>query len=334
MKFKKTAITALTLGLSVSTVLTAATKHENPNITPLKSSEVNVKQNQLSPVIELSDLAQLPTGTSIVDIRGDKEAFLAGHIPGSVQIGYGSFRGPKNNPGKLFKLTELAKTLSAAGLQKDQGLVVVSEGKTATDFGAAARVYWSLKSVGFQNLSILNGGFKGYADAKLPLEKGPTNITPTELTLEFNNAWYSSTDDIKASIDAGTATLLDSRLPEFFAGKAWHDAAKRPGSLPGAKNFAFTAFFDKTRLKPTDEVNQIVSKNSLNQSQTISYCNTGHWAATNWFILSEVAQVPDVSLYAESMVEWSNADLSMDNVPGAFEFALLKSKKWFDGLLN
>ena len=39
-----------------------------------------------------------------------------------------------------------------------------------------------------------------------------------------------------------------------------------------------------------------------------SFCNTGHWAATNWFALSEVAGIPNVKLYPESMVGWTNAD--------------------------
>ena len=38
----------------------------------------------------------------------------------------------------------------------------------------------------------------------------------------------------------------------------------------------------------------------------VSYCNTGHWASTNWFVLSEVLGRSDVRLYSGSMVEWTN----------------------------
>ena len=37
----------------------------------------------------------------------------------------------------------------------------------------------------------------------------------------------------------------------------------------------------------------------------VSFCNTGHWASTNWFALSEIAGIPNVKLYPESMVGWS-----------------------------
>ena len=33
------------------------------------------------------------------------------------------------------------------------------------------------------------------------------------------------------------------------------------------------------------------------EKPVINYCNTGHQAATNWFVLSEVLRRPDVSLY-------------------------------------
>jgi len=49
--------------------------------------------------------------------------------------------------------------------------------------------------------------------------------------------------------------------------------------------------------------------------QIVSFCNTGHWAATNWFVLSEVLHRPHVALYPGSMVDWSRADAPMAHVP-------------------
>ena len=38
----------------------------------------------------------------------------------------------------------------------------------------------------------------------------------------------------------------------------------------------------------------------------ISYCNTGHWAATVWFGLSEIAQIPNVKMYDGGMTHWTS----------------------------
>jgi thiosulfate/3-mercaptopyruvate sulfurtransferase len=56
----------------------------------------------------------------------------------------------------------------------------------------------------------------------------------------------------------------------------------------------------------------------------VSFCNTGHWAATNWFALSEIAGIEGVRMYPESMVGWSNAGYDMANVPGLFQNLLNK----------
>ena len=87
-------------------------------------------------------------------------------------------------------------------------------------------------------------------------------------------------------------------------------------------------------MKHADEIQSLVSANQLDQAGTISYCNTGHWAATNWFVLSEVAEVRDIKLYAESLVEWSALNKPMENVPTSAQFAILKTKKWFNNLVN
>ncbi len=41
------------------------------------------------------------------------------------------------------------------------------------------------------------------------------------------------------------------------------------------------------------------------KGEAISYCNTGHSAAGDWFVLSEVLGRPDVKLYDGSMSEWT-----------------------------
>jgi thiosulfate/3-mercaptopyruvate sulfurtransferase len=66
------------------------------------------------------------------------------------------------------------------------------------------------------------------------------------------------------------------------------------------------------------------------QKETISFCNTGHWAATNWFAMSEVLGHKNVILYAGSMVDWSQDanGLPMANVPNRAKQLLIDTKLW------
>nr|WP_255775086.1 rhodanese-like domain-containing protein [Halomonas alkalisoli] len=43
-------------------------------------------------------------------------------------------------------------------------------------------------------------------------------------------------------------------------------------------------------------------------ARTITFCNTGHWAATDWFVLSEVAGFDNVAMYDGSMAAWTISD--------------------------
>ena len=52
----------------------------------------------------------------MLEIRSDQEAYLKEHIPTSVHISYGEFRGPKENPGQLPELNKLAAALGSKGI--------------------------------------------------------------------------------------------------------------------------------------------------------------------------------------------------------------------------
>ncbi|MBU26203.1 MAG: sulfurtransferase [Gammaproteobacteria bacterium] len=293
----------------------------------------------IAPVIDsfkLTDLLEEESVT-VLEIRSNEKAYLDHHIPGSVYIPYAEFRGPDSNPGKLPDLTRLAKSLGTRGINAGSSIVIVHDGVTTTDFGAAARVYWTLKSVGFESLAILNGGFRAYQKDGFEIASDKTAVDETTPVIKFDPTWYADTAEVERQVTGqGGSRLLDARQDEFYAGEAWHDSAARPGILPGADQFSYESFFDKNTpiLKHADEVQTIVAANQLNQAGTISYCNTGHWAATNWFVLSEVAKVQNVKLYAESMVEWSALNKPMENVPTSVQFAILKTKKWFNNLVN
>ena len=257
----------------------------------------------------------------ILDIRGD--AYSDGHIPGAISAPYGLFRGPKNNPGQLLDEDVLEERFEALGLELDRPVVVVSEGKTDTDFGAAARVYWTLKSTGFEDLAILNGGKQAWEQAGYAIDK--TNITPkpTELDITFSPQWTATTEQVvsvtKEEVDS---LLLDARPASFYEGDKSHGAASRPGTLPGAENYYYASFFNDGSAAISSDIDVQALKITLGleeDQEIVSFCNTGHWAATNWFALSEIAGIENVKLYPGSMVEYSNLDLPMENTPGVVE---------------
>jgi thiosulfate/3-mercaptopyruvate sulfurtransferase len=279
------------------------------------------------PLVEPAELANQRSSANpvILDIR---KGYDEGHIPGAVSAPYGLFRGTRENPGKLFDIAQLETDLERIGLSQDDTIVIVTDGKTSTDFGAAARVYWTLKSTGFTDLTILNGGHAAWVAAGLDIDETLQRLEPTELSLVFNETWFASTEDVESVVSSsGGATLVDSRSEPFYVGDKAHPAAAKPGTLPGAINHAFTTFFDgdSPAIKPAIDMAALRASLGITQGEDIiSFCNTGHWAASHWFAVSELAGLENARLYAGSMVEYSNAGLAMENTPGLFKNLLKK----------
>ena len=68
-------------------------------------------------------------------------------------------------------------------------------------------------------------------------------------------------------------------------------------------------WFDGPRLSVSpQQVRLTLAAKGIDTTRPIvSFCNTGHWAATNWFVLSEIAGIEGVTLYPESWVGWTRA---------------------------
>lgn len=258
----------------------------------------------------------------VLDIR-DKGTYEGGHIPGARNAPYGLFRGPSENPGELVTEAHLTEVLRGLGLETGTPVVIVHQGSNQTDFGAAARVYWTLKSSGFGDLAVLNGGMNAWAKAAHQVATGSApEVAPSAITVSFSDEWLATRDDVKAIVDGNDeATLVDARPEAFWKGETKHGAAARPGTIPQSQYFTHDRWFgaDEPSLIKADLVRNLAAENGFKQGdRLVSFCNTGHWAATNWFALSEIAGIENVRLYPESLVGWSNAGLEMANVPGMF----------------
>jgi len=259
----------------------------------------------------------------IVDVRDGKNdagqtPYEAGHIAGSLPAPYSKWRGPKDNPGKLPSEEVLTAVVQRLGIDAATPVVVVYEGTNSTDFGSAARVYWTLKAAGVQKLAILNGGVKAWRAASLPLTNETGKVAPSTFRVKIDPKYVATQDEVASVIGKSNVRLLDARPAAYYFGETRHAAAKTPGTLVGAKNVDNAVWFAKGSgaLLPTSDVKRIAQETGVQTDQpTVSFCNTGHWAATNWFVLSEVLGQKDVKLYPESTVGWSIAGLPMENVP-------------------
>lgn len=271
---------------------------------------------------ELQALVQAG-GVRMVDVR-DAQAYALQHLPGAVSAPYARWRGPASNPGLVPPLPALTTLVQDLGLTPDTRTVLVYTGTDSSDFATAARAHWTLKSLGVRELSILNGGLNAWRAAGLPVTSQPALAPRSTWRPRFNPQWLATREDVRALIGRPDAVLVDSRPAPFFQGREAHEAARAPGTLPGAVNLDSDLYFELGSAVLLDKADlQAEADAAHNQpgQQVVTFCNAGHWSATDWFVRSELLGEPNVRLYPGSIIDWSQASqpLPMVNEPGRLE---------------
>lgn len=284
-------------------------------------------------LLEPAQLANILAATPDVRILHVTGSYEDGHIPGAISAPYAQFRGPSENPGAVVSIDALTTIVQSLGLNADTPVVIVHAGSNAADFGAAARTYWTLKSLGVKDLALLNGGFAGWAAANLPVSTQGNRVAASGFQPQWSEQWRVRTSEIEQLLGEKSTRLVDARTPDFYEGR--EASTGRPGTIKNASNLSFTSLFEGSRVKPPAQVTEILAaQTQSNAAVTVSFCNTGHLAAINWFVMSELQKIPNTKLYAESMTEWGMANRPMDNEPNRLKHYWHMTTDWFGSLLG
>lgn len=247
-----------------------------------------------------------------IDNGGDRSSFREAHIPGSVYSSYtdDGWRESRDGvQGVLPPVKSMERLIGGLGIGNDDTVVVVPAGTGVTDFGSAARVFWTFRVLGHDKVTILNGGFAGWQAAGYEVASGEGADRPfANFEGELQDELMASLEEVQHASDS-QGQLVDARPEDYFRGETSSPAAKSPGTIPGALNLPHQQFVTESSnvwYLNEDRISESIDRAQLKaQSRTISFCNTGHWAATDWFVLSELAGFSNVALYDGSMSEWT-----------------------------
>lgn len=250
----------------------------------------------------------------VLDIRDKakgQDPYAEGHIPTAISARYSEagWRATVNDiPGMLPPKAEIEKLIQSLGIDNDSHVVVVPAGTNASEFGGATRVYWTFKVLGFDNVSILDGGYGAWSKAGGELS---TDVAAPkgagDFKANFRPELLAEVKEVQDAI-ASDANLVDARSVAQFIGKEKTNTVQALGTVPTAVNVNFDEFYhaDKPGFASKDEVGALVNAAGVSEDKgIITFCNTGHLASIAWFGLSEVEGLKNVRLYDGSMAEWT-----------------------------
>jgi thiosulfate/3-mercaptopyruvate sulfurtransferase len=237
-----------------------------------------------------------------------REAYLRSHIPGAryahLDEDLSSAITPSTGRHPLPGLQQFLQRVRQWGIAASTQVVAYDDANGAF----AARLWWLLRWVGHDRVAVLNGGFKTWEAADLPIS---TEIPSAPLTLpsprdggEGKKAWLT-TDEIQRSLAHDSILLVDARGADRFAGQN-ETIDPVAGHIPGARNHPFTTNLDTNqRFLPPEELRARWQKTLAGRPATdvVAMCGSGVTACHNLLAL-EVAGFSGARLYAGSWSEW------------------------------
>ena len=235
--------------------------------------------------------------------RSGHAEYLEAHIPGAVFFDIdGIADHTVDLPHMLPAPEAFAEAAGRLGLNRDATIVAYDT------FGvrAAARVWWTLKVMGFPKVFVLDGGLRVWRDEGRPIEVGDVVPKPTTVSPDFHPELVRALEDVRALVDSGAAQIVDARSgPRFRAEVPEPRVGLRSGHMPGARNLPFDRLLESDgRMKPLPAIRSAFDAAGLDLSRPIvTTCGSGITASVLALALARLGQ-GDAAVYDGSWTEW------------------------------
>ena len=244
-----------------------------------KASTKTAEENQVIVRSEraksmIAPLEEAASGTIYLDISENSTE----HIPGSIVIPYTQFL----NDTAVLSADELAALLGKAGISREDAVIVYGECMPCGGGPAPATfIYWILRSLGHDNVKVLDGMVEDWAAAGLPTSTD-AGILPAKAFVPRVSSNFSAE---YSYVESGQAQIVDARSIGEFA----------TSSIPGAINIPYESVISGNRLRDESRLERIFG--ILDKEQpVVVFTNTGLKASVVWYALELLGY--DARLYS------------------------------------
>lgn len=233
------------------------------------------------------------------------QVFREGHLPGAVHAHLDDvLSGRKNGANGRHPLPRpeaLARWLGEQGLRNSDPVVVYDDAGGAM----AARMWWLLRWLGHDEVSILDGGLPAWLDSGFALERDCRRFEPAGYVAQPRAGMTVATADVLANLATADAVLIDARGRSRYAGEE-EPIDPVAGHIPGALNRPYTDNLQAGgRFKPAvllrEEFEALLC--GTDGSRLVAQCGSGVTACHHLAAL-EIAGIGPARLYPGSWSEW------------------------------
>ena len=245
------------------------------------------------------------------DIESGLKNYKLAHIPSSAFIDLQSDLSDKKSPYNftLPKLKTLSKCFQKLGIGEQHHIVLYSR----NGMQWSSRVWWMLRAVGFDQVSILNGGFAEWVRLGYPTEKNACVFNKSKFLFKPRLGIFVEKDAVLEAINKKTTLLLNSLTEDIYLGN--NPRYGRRGRIPNSINIPFNQLINKNngKFKSIKSVIKIFNKKGVTSNHLIlNYCGGGIAASLEAFVLFQLG-FESIQIYDNSMSEWAmNKELPIE----------------------
>lgn len=171
----------------------------------------------------------------------------------------------------------------------------------------ATRFWWMLKSLGFDNAAVADGGFDKWKAEGRPTESGPPRGYPVaKFEARPRAGYFVDRNFVRSKLGASDTVTVNALGPQFHKGLE-PSRYGRPGRIPGSVNVSAATLVnasDKSFVSLDDASAKFAAKGISKDKTIVCYCGGGISATIDLFLLHQLGY-DALSLYDGSMGEWA-----------------------------
>jgi thiosulfate/3-mercaptopyruvate sulfurtransferase len=240
--------------------------------------------------------------------RDPRAEYLAQHIPGA---GFFDIDGIADSSTDLPHMIPAPAVFEAEmrklGISKATHVVVYD----SYGWQSAARVWWSLRVFGHDDVALLDGGLPKWLAEGRAVQAGPVTPKPGDFEAQFRPELVRSKAQMMANVASKAEQVLDARAAGRFEGTAPEPRpGLRGGHIPGSRNLPMGDLVDPAtkRLKPAAELAKLYADAGIDTGKPIATtCGSGVTACGLAFGLYLIG-AEKVAIYDGSWSEWGLPD--------------------------
>jgi len=231
--------------------------------------------------------------------------FNSAHIPNAGYINIATELSDDSSDIPLMMPTEqqFSAVMSKFGITQDTQVILYS----ATEQNWATRLWWMLRSCGFSNAAVLNGGWNKWKSENRTTSNRACEYQLNEFIVQSNSELFVDKDAVLSAIGNDKIRIINSLPAPLYTGES-DIFFGRKGRIADSVNVPFVSLQDSDtgQYLTADKLQNLFDTVDVDEAEhMITYCGGG-MAATNSAFALALLGYDNVAVYDGSMLEWGN----------------------------